>query len=48
VTYWTDRLLDHMQKCPICIGAKIAKSSHRCTVGKTLILMTLKERHGDK
>jgi hypothetical protein len=35
-----DRLLDHVNHCPQCLTRK------QCTVGKSLIRKTLKERHG--
>jgi hypothetical protein len=41
-----DELLQHLSNCPQCKGAKVANTPDFCPVGKQLIRLTMKERHG--
>lgn len=41
-----DSLIDHVQTCHACIGAKVARATNRCPRRRVLIKLTLKERHG--
>lgn len=43
---YADLLLFHMRTCKACVGAKVARTYRFCLAGRTLIKLTLKERHG--
>jgi hypothetical protein len=44
----TGRLIKHLRECPICLAAKATKRGTKCMEGRELVLLTLKERHGDE